>query len=134
AIVNEDASGDVLTMRIQIQQLKKEVSRLQGLVDGGIVNKEIDNGGVCFPGSPGSFKWEGLQGSFSPLASDKRQVWDTKAPGLGSLFHRPYRVPTTAPPLLMISFLPLELQELVIITCVNTLLFLSDISLLLGHV
>ncbi|PIA59749.1 hypothetical protein AQUCO_00400565v1 [Aquilegia coerulea] len=72
AIVNEDASGDVLTMRIQIQQLKKEVSRLRGLVDGGIVNKEIDNGSICFPGSPGSFKWEGLQGSFTPLTSDTR--------------------------------------------------------------
>ncbi|KAJ6368991.1 hypothetical protein OIU78_001376 [Salix suchowensis] len=30
AIVNEDASGDVIVMRLQIQQLKKEVSRLRG--------------------------------------------------------------------------------------------------------
>ncbi|KAF9591802.1 hypothetical protein IFM89_007357 [Coptis chinensis] len=72
AIVNEDASGDVLTMRIQIQQLKKEVSRLHGLVNGGTQNKENDSGPICFPGSPGSFKWEALQGSFSPLTSDKR--------------------------------------------------------------
>ncbi|KAF8403419.1 hypothetical protein HHK36_011522 [Tetracentron sinense] len=72
AIVNEDASGDVLSMRIQIQQLKKEVSRLQGVVNGGAENKENDNWTICFPGSPGSFKWEGLQGSFSPLTSDKR--------------------------------------------------------------
>ncbi|KAF5188619.1 Kinesin-like protein kin-12e [Thalictrum thalictroides] len=71
-------------MRIQIQQLKKEVSRLQGLVDGGIVNKEIDNGAVCFPGSPGSFKWEGLQGSFSPLASDKRQRKEYEAALVGA--------------------------------------------------
>ncbi|CAL0332163.1 unnamed protein product [Lupinus luteus] len=72
AIVNEDASGDVIAMRIQIQQLKKEVSRLQGLVSGEIQ----DNGTsvISFPGSPGSFKWEGAQGSFSPfpLASAKK--------------------------------------------------------------
>ncbi|KAI7984692.1 Kinesin-like protein KIN-12E [Camellia lanceoleosa] len=73
AIVNEDASGDVLAMRVQIQQLKKEVSRLKGLVNGGAGNHESDAWTVSFPGSPGSFKWEGLHGSlFSPLASDKR--------------------------------------------------------------
>ncbi|KAF6169912.1 hypothetical protein GIB67_034304 [Kingdonia uniflora] len=71
AVVNEDASGDVLTMRIQIQQLKNEVSRLQGLVKGH-ANEENDNLEVSFPGSPGIFKWEGLQGSFSPLMCDKR--------------------------------------------------------------
>ncbi|KAE9585628.1 putative plus-end-directed kinesin ATPase [Lupinus albus] len=72
AIVNEDASGDVIAMRVQIQQLKKEVSRLQGLVSG-----EAQDSGtsvISFPGSPGSFKWEGAQGSFSPfpLASAKK--------------------------------------------------------------
>ncbi|XP_010263116.1 PREDICTED: kinesin-like protein KIN-12E [Nelumbo nucifera] len=72
AIVNEDASGDVIAMRLQIQQLKKEVSRLQGLVNGGSENQENNNWTVSFPGSPGCFKWEGLQGSFSPLTSDKR--------------------------------------------------------------
>ncbi|XP_057956385.1 kinesin-like protein KIN-12E [Malania oleifera] len=72
AIVNEDASGDVLAMRIQIQQLKKEVSRLRGLVNGGADNQENDTLTASFPGSPGCFKWEGLQGSFSPLATDKR--------------------------------------------------------------
>ncbi|XP_043701663.1 kinesin-like protein KIN-12E isoform X4 [Telopea speciosissima] len=74
AIVNEDASGDVLAMRMQIQQLKKEVNHLRGLVHGGAENQENDNWTVCFPGSPGSFKWEGLglQGSLSPLTSDKR--------------------------------------------------------------
>ncbi|KAL5720712.1 hypothetical protein ACHQM5_013355 [Ranunculus cassubicifolius] len=70
AIVNEDASGDVLTMRIEIQQLKKEIIRLQGLADGGTEYKERDTG-ISFPGSPGSFKWEALQG-FSPLTSDRR--------------------------------------------------------------
>ncbi|TKY48715.1 Phragmoplast orienting kinesin 2 [Spatholobus suberectus] len=71
AIVNEDASGDVIAMRIQIQQLKKEVSRLRGLVGGGEI-QDNDISVVSFPGSPGSFKWEGVQGSFSPLTSVKR--------------------------------------------------------------
>lgn len=70
AIVNEDASGDVLAMRVQIQQLKKEVSRLRA--NGGVENHESDALTVSFPGSPGSFKWEGLHGSLSPLISDKR--------------------------------------------------------------
>ncbi|THG19195.1 hypothetical protein TEA_010978 [Camellia sinensis var. sinensis] len=71
AIVNEDASGDIIAMRVQIQQLKKEVSRLRGVVNGG-ENHESDAWTVSFPGSPGSFKWEGLHGSLSPLVSDKR--------------------------------------------------------------
>ncbi|KAL4200409.1 hypothetical protein AMTRI_Chr03g56360 [Amborella trichopoda] len=69
AIVNEDASGDVLAMRIQIQQLKKEVNRLRGVVNGGTENQDSDSLSVCFPGSPGSFKWDDLQGSLSPLTS-----------------------------------------------------------------
>ncbi|KAL5763630.1 hypothetical protein ACOSQ2_016224 [Xanthoceras sorbifolium] len=72
AIVNEDASGDVIAMRMQIQQLKKEVSRLRGLVTGGAESLGNDTLAVSFPGSPGSFKWEGLHGSFSPLTSGKR--------------------------------------------------------------
>ncbi|KAK1311494.1 Kinesin-like protein KIN12B [Acorus calamus] len=72
AIVNEDASGDVITMRLQIQQLKKEVSRLQSLVNGAYLNKESDNCSVSFPGSPGSFKWDTGMGSLSPLTSDKK--------------------------------------------------------------
>ncbi|BAT92144.1 hypothetical protein VIGAN_07081900 [Vigna angularis var. angularis] len=71
AIVNEDASGDVIAMRIQIQQLKKELSRLRGLVAGGEI-QDNDNSVISFPGSPGCFKWEGVQGSFSPLTSVKR--------------------------------------------------------------
>ncbi|KAI3993815.1 hypothetical protein MKX01_002828 [Papaver californicum] len=73
AIVNEDASGDVLTMRIQIQQLKKEVNQLRSLVNGGTENQEFDFPSFSFPGSPGSFKWEGLQGSFSPLTCDRKK-------------------------------------------------------------
>ncbi|XP_022732377.1 kinesin-like protein KIN-12E [Durio zibethinus] len=72
AVVNEDASGDVVAMRLQIQQLKKEVSRLQGFVDGRSENLENDMLALSFPASPGPFKWEGLHGSFSPLTADKR--------------------------------------------------------------
>lgn len=50
---------------------QKEVSRLRGLVGGGEI-QENDISVVNFPGSPGSFKWEGVQGSFSPLTSVKR--------------------------------------------------------------
>ncbi|KAK0603031.1 hypothetical protein LWI29_000681 [Acer saccharum] len=71
AIVNEDASGDVIAMRIQIQQLKKEVSHLRGLVTGGAESLGNDTLTVSFPRSPGPFKWE-EHGLFSPLTSDKR--------------------------------------------------------------
>lgn len=71
AIVNEDALGDVIAMRIQIQQLKREVARLRGLASGG-ENQDNDTSALSFPGSPGSFKWEGLHGSSSPLTSGKR--------------------------------------------------------------
>ncbi|XP_028785616.1 kinesin-like protein KIN-12E [Neltuma alba] len=71
AIVNEDASGDVIAMRMQIQQLKKEVSRLRGLVGGGEA-QDNDISVINFPGSPGSFKWEGNHGLFSPLTSSKK--------------------------------------------------------------
>ncbi|KAL9354028.1 hypothetical protein Peur_051998 [Populus x canadensis] len=72
AIVNEDASGDVIMMRLQIQQLKKEVSRLRSLVNGGAENLDSDTSSLSFLGSPGSFKWEGFHGSSSPLMSENR--------------------------------------------------------------
>ncbi|OMO77011.1 hypothetical protein COLO4_25387 [Corchorus olitorius] len=72
AVVNEDASGDVVAMRLQIQQLKKEVSRLRSFVSGRGENLDNDMSALSFPASPGPFKWEGLHGSFSPLTSDKR--------------------------------------------------------------
>lgn len=31
-----------------------------------------DSSALNFPSTPGSFKWEGLHGSVSPLTSDKR--------------------------------------------------------------
>ncbi|TVU44997.1 hypothetical protein EJB05_04463 [Eragrostis curvula] len=67
AIINEDASGDVLSMRLQIQHLKKEVSRLQGLVNS---EKTGGVGSVCE--SPGTFKWDQGYGMFTPLTVDKR--------------------------------------------------------------
>ncbi|XP_011006148.1 PREDICTED: phragmoplast orienting kinesin 2-like [Populus euphratica] len=70
AIVNEDASGDVIVMRLQIQQLKKEVSRLRSLVNGGAENLDSDTSSLSFLGSPGSFKWEGFHGSSSLLMSE----------------------------------------------------------------
>nr|XP_010313480.1 kinesin-like protein KIN-12E [Solanum lycopersicum] len=72
AFVNEDASGDVLAMRIQIQNLKKEVARLRSVADGGVENHENNAWTVAFPGSPTSVKWEGLHGFSSPLTADKR--------------------------------------------------------------
>lgn len=51
---------------------QKEVSRLRGLVNGGGESLVNDTFAISIPASPGSFKWEGLHGSFSPLASDKR--------------------------------------------------------------
>ncbi|XP_038879991.1 kinesin-like protein KIN-12E isoform X2 [Benincasa hispida] len=74
AIVNEDTSGDVIAMRLQIQQLKKEVSRLRGLVSGGGDNQDNDSLAVSFPGSPGTLKWDGLYGSMSPLTTGKRMT------------------------------------------------------------
>ncbi|XP_041992115.1 kinesin-like protein KIN-12E [Salvia splendens] len=72
AIVNEDASGDVLALRIENQNLKKEVSRLRGLVNGGAESQDGDALSITFPGSPGTFKWDGQQGFSSPIVSQKK--------------------------------------------------------------
>ncbi|CAE6075023.1 unnamed protein product [Arabidopsis arenosa] len=72
AIVNEDASGDVIAMRLQIQQLKKEVTRLRGMVNGGGDNQDMDNISMGCPASPMSLKWDGFNGSFTPLTTHKR--------------------------------------------------------------
>ncbi|XP_073143760.1 kinesin-like protein KIN-12E [Henckelia pumila] len=74
AIVNEDASGDVLALRLENQNLKKEVSRLRSLVNGGAESRDDDVLSVPFPGSPGPFKWDGLHGFSSPLISDKKMA------------------------------------------------------------
>ncbi|XP_062212428.1 kinesin-like protein KIN-12G [Phragmites australis] len=70
ATINEDASGDVLSMRLQIQHLKKEVSRLQGLVSSEKTEDIGSHGFVCE--SPSTFKWDQGPGTFSPLFFDKR--------------------------------------------------------------
>ncbi|KAK4482763.1 hypothetical protein RD792_009931 [Penstemon davidsonii] len=72
AIVNEDASGDVLALRIENQNLKKEVSRLRSLANGGAESYDDDVLSVSFPGSPGYFKWDGSHGFSSPLISQKK--------------------------------------------------------------
>ncbi|KAJ4829159.1 hypothetical protein Tsubulata_032718 [Turnera subulata] len=72
AIINEDASGDVIAMRMQIQQLKRENARLRALAHEGADTKDLDTSAVSFLGSPGSLKWEGIHGSFSPLMSERR--------------------------------------------------------------
>ncbi|XP_031100567.1 kinesin-like protein KIN-12E [Ipomoea triloba] len=75
AVVNEDASGDVIAMRMQIQNLKKEVARLRSVVNGGGDAYETDSRTVALPGSPTSIKWEGLHGFASPLASGKKMSY-----------------------------------------------------------
>ena len=51
--------------------LQKEVSHLRSLLNGGAVNQ--DNAMTSsLLGSPGAFNWEGLNGTFSPLTSNKR--------------------------------------------------------------
>ncbi|KAK4764368.1 hypothetical protein SAY87_013806 [Trapa incisa] len=72
AIINEDASGDIISMRMQIQQLKKEMTRLRALVNGGADNVDMDVLSTNFPGTPGPLKWEALNGPFSPLTSNGR--------------------------------------------------------------
>ncbi|KAL9171539.1 hypothetical protein ABFS82_04G215700 [Erythranthe guttata] len=72
AIVNEDASGDVLALRIENQNLKKEVSHLRSLVTGGVESNDSDILSLAFPVSPGSFKLDGLRGFSTPLMSGKK--------------------------------------------------------------
>ncbi|ONM09329.1 Kinesin-like protein KIN-12E [Zea mays] len=70
AIINEDASGDVLSMRLQIQNLKKVISRLQGQLGSDKTESIASHGFVCE--SPSTFKWDQGHGMFTPLTFDKR--------------------------------------------------------------
>ncbi|XP_066386122.1 kinesin-like protein KIN-12G [Miscanthus floridulus] len=70
AIINEDASGDVLSMRLQIQNLKKVISRLQGQLGSDKTEGIASHGFVCE--SPSTFKWDQGHGMFTPLTFDKR--------------------------------------------------------------
>ncbi|KAG9445225.1 hypothetical protein H6P81_016565 [Aristolochia fimbriata] len=72
AVVNEDASGDVLAMRLQIQQLKKEVNHLRALANGGVESQDTGNWSLTVPSSPGLFKWGGVYASSSPLNCGRR--------------------------------------------------------------
>ncbi|XP_020681409.1 kinesin-like protein KIN-12G [Dendrobium catenatum] len=72
AVVNEEASGDVLTLRLQIQRLKKEVNHLRGLISGGPDKLGSDGTTASSQDSPGLLKLNGDQASFSPLTFDKR--------------------------------------------------------------
>ncbi|KAJ3673243.1 hypothetical protein LUZ60_006617 [Juncus effusus] len=73
AIVNEDASGDVISMRLQIQQLKKELAQYRGLGNNGSLKLEDEpsNNNESFD-SPCILKLDGFRGNFSPLTVDKR--------------------------------------------------------------
>ncbi|KAL8483435.1 hypothetical protein ACS0TY_026218 [Phlomoides rotata] len=71
AIVNEDASGDVLALRLENQNLKKEVSRLSSLISGGGESHD-DVLSMTFPGSPGTLKWDGHQAFSTPIMSEKK--------------------------------------------------------------
>ncbi|XP_078445207.1 kinesin-like protein KIN-12E [Wolffia australiana] len=86
-IINEEASGDVLTMSLQIQQLKQEVIRLRSLVGGSEISENLPNedGVSCVSGSPGSFNWENCRGSSSSLAVDREA---TKGKELETAFQR----------------------------------------------
>ncbi|KAG0467256.1 hypothetical protein HPP92_018836 [Vanilla planifolia] len=72
AIINEESSGDALTMQLQIQQLKKEVNRLRGLINGGVESLGSDGMIASEQGSPALLKWTGEQAKFSPLTFEKR--------------------------------------------------------------
>ncbi|KAG9131879.1 hypothetical protein Leryth_019134 [Lithospermum erythrorhizon] len=74
AIVNEDASGDVLAMRAQIENLKKEVGRLRSLHNGGADYHEDDTYMASIPGTPGPFKWDGLNELSTPLTKPHKKT------------------------------------------------------------
>jgi len=59
-------------LEVLFSYLQREVNHLQGLVNGGTENYGGDSLSAFTPGSPGNFKWDRVQGSFSPLTFDKR--------------------------------------------------------------
>lgn len=52
--------------------MQKEVSHLRSVLNGGAGSQDSDAMACGLLGSPGAFKWEGFNGAFSPLASNKR--------------------------------------------------------------
>eukprot|EP01018_Ginkgo_biloba_P023736 Gb_23969 [translate_table: standard] len=74
ATINEDATGDVITLRMQIQQLKEEVNRLRGQLKGGLSEptQEDDYGNMSLLSSPGSCMWDSVKALASPLLTNKK--------------------------------------------------------------
>ncbi|EPS61047.1 hypothetical protein M569_13753, partial [Genlisea aurea] len=72
AVVNEDASGNVLALKLENQNLKKEISQLKILVNGGIENHSFHALSTAIPVSPGSVAWTGQHELSSPLVSHKK--------------------------------------------------------------
>lgn len=52
--------------------IQKEVSRLKGIVNAGVDNQDTDSVSMSCPASPMSLKWDGFNGSFTPLTTHKR--------------------------------------------------------------
>lgn len=48
------------------------MSHLRSVLNGGAGSQDSDAMACGLLGSPGAFKWEGFNGAFSPLASNKR--------------------------------------------------------------
>ncbi|KAH9330267.1 hypothetical protein KI387_002375 [Taxus chinensis] len=72
ATVNENATGDVITLKIQIQQLKEEVTHLRGKLNGEAEHtQEDDYGNINLLSSPRSHAWDS-RGGTSPLLGYKK--------------------------------------------------------------
>lgn len=52
--------------------IQKEVSRLRGMGNVGVDNQDMDTVSMGCPASPISLKWDGLNGSFTPLTIQKK--------------------------------------------------------------
>lgn len=71
ASVNEDATGDVITLKMQIQQLKEEVSHLRGQLKGVSPAQEDDCGSMTLLNSLGPYAWD-MKALASPLLGHKK--------------------------------------------------------------
>lgn len=73
ASVNEDATGDVITLKMQIQQLKEEVSHLRGQLKGVSSSQEDDYGSMALLSSLGPYAWD-MKALASPLPGHKKAL------------------------------------------------------------
>ncbi|GLJ17029.1 hypothetical protein SUGI_0294640 [Cryptomeria japonica] len=72
ATVNENATGDVITLKMEIQQLKEEVSRLRGKLKGEVEHlQEEDYGNMNLLSSPGAYACDS-RGVASPSLGYKK--------------------------------------------------------------